>query len=435
MSSGKAYSVSNPPSVAAVNPDTGVSREFVLSIGTSRFAAGDAGYAPAVPDQTGSQVQVDNSQGNHASSGTVINPSPSSARIGVHNLHQFWTNVTLHAPGNCCVHLGPSFNGGDIGGLYAKFGAIAPDGDATWEGSFDPGTAQPIITTPSIAGGSYIAGTLNILTVVAGLASKFPTANSIETVVSAVETAQKATDLIAALQAMEKADVPAFVQHVYDMLSDPNQRALIRTALQALAVPVSEGFLEKLTLVVLIVELGQMAFDEASALVQGTWAGVVNFSASYPPVTQPPVTQPPVTQPPVTQPLVTQPPVTQPPVTQPPVTQPPVTQPPVTQPPVTQPPVTQPPVQIPNAPSNVRIVTVECVTFPCPPGILKWEDNSTNESGFYTYSSSPECGLGRVGQVPMNTTDWFLPDASVCLGTYGVSAFNAAGESAIAWAQ
>jgi hypothetical protein len=465
MSSGKAYAVSNPSPVTAVNPDRGTSQEFVLSVGASRLAAGDTGYAPPVADQTGSQVEVDNSQGSHASSGKVINANPSSARVAVHNLHDFWTNVTLQAPGGCCVRLKPSpFNGGDIGGLYAQLGAIAPGGDAVWDGSFDPGSAQPILTTASVAGGSFTAPTLNILTFIAALVSKFPTANSIQTVVSAVQTAQNANDLIAAAQAIERADVPAFVRDFYGMLSDPNQRTLIRLALEQLAVPVSEGLLEKLTLTILIVELGQMAFDEVSAFVQGTVAGVVTFSASYPPVTQgptpvkpssapatpyvPPVTPyiPPITPyvPPAT-PYV--PPVTPyvlpvtpyvPPVTPyvPPVTPyvPPVT--PYVPPPTPNPTPTPTPGAPPAAPSNVQDTQLNP-----PNGLsarLSWTDGATNESGFKIYKSTCDY-YGGTGCGPYvyettlsaNTThydhQYFPVDIGLC---YAVSAFNNYGESA-----
>ncbi len=67
-------------------------------------------------------------------------------------------------------------------------------------------------------------------------------------------------------------------------------------------------------------------------------------------------------------------------------------------------------------------------------GTLYWTDNSDNEDGFYIYSDSadyPECGFQQVGQVPANSREWQFE--GVCLCPCGVSAFNTAGESEIAW--
>jgi hypothetical protein len=100
--------------------------------------------------------------------------------------------------------------------------------------------------------------------------------------------------------------------------------------------------------------------------------------------------------------------------------------------PTPQPPVSTPVAPPPAAPSNVRVITVECFAEPCE-GTLQWEDESGNETGFYVYSNSPECGLQQVGEAPADSTEWTLPEATACMGPYGVSAFNAAGESSISW--
>lgn len=147
--------------------------------------------------------------------------------------------------------------------------------------------------------------------------------------------------------------------------------------------------------------------------------------------TAPPTLAPATPLPPTSPPYVPPPPPPPPPPTAyvPPPTSPP------TQPPTQPPPVTPTPGQPPAAPSNVREVTVSCFVAPCP-GELKWRDNSDNEDGFYIYRDSVECdGPSRVAQVSTNETTWWPVPGEVgfCWPVYGVSSYNAAGESAIVW--
>jgi hypothetical protein len=94
----------------------------------------------------------------------------------------------------------------------------------------------------------------------------------------------------------------------------------------------------------------------------------------------------------------------------------------------------------PAAPTDAWISPIYCFVAPCSAGELWWTDTD-NEDGFYVYVDYGVefgCGLERLTQLPKNTQSWTLPpeEASACIVgfRYGVSAFNAAGESAISWA-
>jgi len=98
--------------------------------------------------------------------------------------------------------------------------------------------------------------------------------------------------------------------------------------------------------------------------------------------------------------------------------------------PVTVTPTTSPP----NAPSNVTISQSGTT--------LSWSDNSNNENGFRLYWRSTTIGsevtsVTQSGQSGPNSTSASVPLVNISANQYdfrrGVSAYNAAGESAIAW--
>jgi len=246
----------------------------------SQLVGVPAGHAAAA------QVVADNSRGNGASLGEVLDDQPQHSKLALTNLHDFWTNIAM-APATGTVKLTPAnpFHGGaDIGGLYAAWGAIGPDEQAVWSGSFATPTASQLVrTTPSIEGGSALAGTLNLLTIFAGMFDAVPNVAGAAAVFKAAELAQAAPDFAAAVRDLQSPPPLSLATHIYRLLKDPQQEALLREALAQLGVAVTTDALSRLLTLGRIYDLSVMAYDRASAIILQNSAGQVLFYRSGPP--------------------------------------------------------------------------------------------------------------------------------------------------------
>lgn len=225
-------------------------------------------------------VVVDNGQGNGAITGDVLNADPDRAKIAVNNPHKFWTNIKLYNP--LGVELTPAnpLNGGDdVGGLYALLGAIGPEGQAVWDGTFDTtgSASQLIFTSPSMHTGSPIAGVFNLLTILAHMVGASPNVSSVENVIKAAKIVEKSPDFMAAVEDLGDPPPLSLALHVFNLLEDDAQVAVLQEALAELGVLVSKDVLQRLLTIKKLYDLTSMSVDMGTSIIQETSAGNVRF--------------------------------------------------------------------------------------------------------------------------------------------------------------
>jgi hypothetical protein len=227
------------------------------------------------------QVVVDNSSGNHASEGTVLQADPTAAKVAVKNLHSFWTNTNLQPAGPAKLTAANPLNAlkdrDDIGGLYAMLGAIGPDDRAVWNGTFDTTKSSSVLVQTSPSGADHPAGVLNLLTIFASMFTTVPKVSTVEAVFNAAQTVQKAPDFMGAVHDFQSPAPFTLASHIYKLLSDPQQRIVLQQALAYIGVPVTANALEQLLVWQKIYKLSTMVRDMGTSIILQNSAGQILF--------------------------------------------------------------------------------------------------------------------------------------------------------------
>jgi hypothetical protein len=238
-----------------------------------------SGVAAAEPSKY--VVTVDGNLENNAVTGILHNSEPAHARLGLKNRHKFWTNIVIQ-PG--AAKLSPTSLSDDLGGFYARFGAIGPDAEAVWDGQFtdtNP-TLQIISTTPGFAQSNNLtAGILNILygAMLILDATGAPATGSLADVGEAVKTAKEAKSVVTAAAALDDypPDVGAFTSNLWDALTDPQQEAAILRAMGILHLSATKAQLDQLLVIPELADAMVTISDELNALWHQSVVGSATF--------------------------------------------------------------------------------------------------------------------------------------------------------------
>jgi len=227
-------------------------------------------------------VTVDHGSEHGAAEGEILwQASGTQAAIGVTNLHKFWTNAV---PGGNNVTPIPWQN--DYRGVYASIRALGPDAEGVWEWAWDARytpTSLSFVVSPSGALNNGLAGTLNVLTIGATMLGASATPDTPQAILKAAEIASKSDEFLAAVTSLYGLDNLGFVQHLYQMLRDPDQANLFRDALGSIGIVAGKKVLaalaERISLLVTIYSLSELVIDMFGALVSDSAQGNVEFTA------------------------------------------------------------------------------------------------------------------------------------------------------------
>ena len=248
----------------------------ILLIAASLLNAAAAGNPPV--------VLVDNSvsQTHYAIEGVVFDNDPAHAKIGVKNLHDFYTNVKIFdsALSVKLTPANPLKGGNDVGGVYAAIGAVGPNDTAVWDATFNTtgSASQLFFTTPTLQYGSPTAGVLNLVTIIVTVVGGVPKVDSIAKVQEAINAIGQASDCAEAAKEMGAVVPPLSVAvHIVRCLNDDTQVAVVQEALKDLNVLVTKSALKKAFTVYDIWQLAKMTDDMGLAIVLGTYSGSVRF--------------------------------------------------------------------------------------------------------------------------------------------------------------
>jgi len=182
------------------------------------------------------------------------------------------------------VPANPLLGGVNAGGAWAAIGVVPPGEEAVWQGSFgtSPAASQLLQTSPSLATGSSLAGVLNLLTILAEMFGEAPTAKSAQAVLDAAATVSAAPDALAIVQELRDPAPLTLAQHLFNVLSDDQQLAVLAAGLAQLDVIVTREALRKLLVWQRLIDLVGMIVDMAEAIAFGRSAAQILFSVSTP---------------------------------------------------------------------------------------------------------------------------------------------------------